>query len=308
MASLYVTAAGTLCIMWQERLPYSVGAATTAGVSSPDTLSQDGGNSGSDNGDTTTTAAAAAAASPGSEVGAPVGAPAHGRGSGSGEMVPSSTGSMAVRSSSPLPAVEGTPTAEDEDKPRLDTVVDAAAPAGGREDGGGTASPTEEESNGELPAAATATATAGESGDGESAEAAVATTTSPSSGQRPEDGAGPKREKEEEKSWLDVGGVLGTDDLYLRSSAYLEGERCGAVRCGSLVYFVHPILFMFMFGPRGGAVSAVSVRPGTHCRERDKSWGRPVRINPRFRGIKRDCCWDLTRAISWDKMQRCKTN
>ena len=38
-------------------------------------------------------------------------------------------------------------------------------------------------------------------------------------GHRAEEGAGPARKK----SWLDVGGVLGTDELYLRTSGFLDG-------------------------------------------------------------------------------------
>lgn len=51
------------------------------------------------------------------------------------------------------------------------------------------------------------------------------------SGHGAEEGAGPQQDKERreeevmelKKSWLDVGGVLGNDDLYLRTSRYLEG-------------------------------------------------------------------------------------
>lgn len=50
------------------------------------------------------------------------------------------------------------------------------------------------------------------------------------SGHDAEEGAGPQQDKQRrqeevelKRSWLDVGGVLGNDDLYLRTSAYLEG-------------------------------------------------------------------------------------
>lgn len=47
-----------------------------------------------------------------------------------------------------------------------------------------------------------------------------------------EDGARPEKKK---KSWLEVGGVLGTDELCLRNSSYLEGAlpvpACGVCVC-----------------------------------------------------------------------------
>lgn len=50
------------------------------------------------------------------------------------------------------------------------------------------------------------------------------------SGHGAEEGAGPQQDKQRrqeevelKRSWLDVGGVLGNDDLYLRTSTYLEG-------------------------------------------------------------------------------------
>eukprot|EP00903_Cladosiphon_okamuranus_P009715 g9240.t1 len=227
LASLYITAAGSLCIMWQERLPYSVGTAALAGVSSTDGLSQGGGSGNDSSNDdaaaadtTTATTAGAGASGSGGGVGGSATAVATSGTSGSGHVVLANTDSASVPASSPPPTVAG--TTDDQGNPRLESVLDAA-PTGGEEGSGGggggsTVSPTKVARDGEVPAAATTGE--GWAGDGDVAAAAAATAAAStiSSEQQPEDGAGPEREK----SWLDVGGVLGTDDLYLRSSAYLE--------------------------------------------------------------------------------------
>lgn len=209
LASLYITAVGTLCTMWQERLPYSVGGATTAGVSSAgDGLNRDGDGS---NADTTATAAhAAAAAAAGVDVLAVAGVTdkdAGGSGSGSGKVSATVADDVvAVRPSSPPPcSVQGGD--EDPDLPSAkdgETGSGSDGPGAGEDSSGGgsASSPADEEHGGGDTVVAAAT---------ESCE------------HRPEGGAGPEREK----SWLDVGGVLGTDDLYLRNPAYLEGDCDG---------------------------------------------------------------------------------
>ncbi|CAN0286445.1 unnamed protein product, partial [Ectocarpus sp. 12 AP-2014] len=170
LASVYITAAGTLCAMWQERLPYSVGAAAAAAAAVA-----------------TSTAAAAAAAAAGE------GEKAGGR---------DCTGvETAVGAAPRPPLLEGADANEG-------AGVDDTTSGSPDEDGSGSSggSPAEVEGG------------QGGEGDVDAAEASAAVTVHGVEG----GGAGPEEKK---KSWLDVGGVLGNDDLYLRSSAYLEEVR-----------------------------------------------------------------------------------
>ncbi|CAN0260014.1 unnamed protein product [Ectocarpus fasciculatus] len=213
LASLYITAAGTLCAMWQERLPYSVGAAAAAaarGVSSqgdgPDHVDDHQGKVEGEPvaaaADATTTAAAAAASATtaaAAAVAAAAGVEGGKAGAGGGTGVVAAVGSP-----SPPPLLEGSSANEGAD-------VDGTGTAGNTgDDGSGSSggSPAEDEGGqgGEV------------DGDAAEAEAAAAGTVH----EAEVGGAGPEEKK---KSWLDVGGVLGNDDLYLRNSAYLEEVR-----------------------------------------------------------------------------------
>lgn len=201
--------------MWQERLPYSVGAAATAalgdsrGENAPDkdgdsSISSSSSSSGETATDTVATATAdgtGGGGGDGSSIPAGVALALSGGGGGGGG---ESVGKVGAGHET---AVAGVGPASRQPSLESGTAVpdDKAAVDGGEESSGGdSSSPTAEGGEG------------GEHGSTVAEASAV-------SGHRAEDGAGPERKK----SWLQVGGVLGTDELYLRNSTFLEGEKNG---------------------------------------------------------------------------------
>ncbi|CAM9900360.1 unnamed protein product [Scytosiphon promiscuus] len=216
LASIYITAAGMLCAMWQERLPYSVGAAARHAAALEGSRKENDAENDGDDSSRRSSGVAAATVTPAaatteravggdSALSASV-APALGGGGGGGGGGESSgkasasdeSTAVAVGFPSPRPSLEGG-TAVPEDR----AAVDGDQESGGGGGGDGDGSPIAE----------------GEEGDkGDDTAAAAA---GDGSGHQAEDGAGPERRK----SWLEVGGVLGTDGLYLRNSAFLEEVR-----------------------------------------------------------------------------------
>ncbi|CAM9525354.1 unnamed protein product [Ectocarpus sp. 8 AP-2014] len=188
--------------MWQERLPYSVGAAAAAaaarGVSgqgdSPDHVDDDHGMS---EGGAVAAVAAAAVATSTAAADAARGEREKAGGGGS-------TGvEAAVVAPSRPSLLEGAVANEGADVD--DTTAGNPDEVGSGSSGG---SPAEDEGG------------QGGDGDGDAAEASAAVTVHGAEG-----GAGAGAGPEEKKNWLDVGGVLSNDDLYLRNSAYLEEVR-----------------------------------------------------------------------------------
>lgn len=218
LPSLYISAVGLLCATWQERLPYSVGA--TAATPTSDhgfddnaeptavVVAVEGLPDARSAGETTVAVKSNGAAGDGV---------ADGENDSGGGVDPDGAG---VVGSAGLEAPVVVPSSS----PSLSSSISRGgsdAVGGGTGDGGGdpngrSAGGSEEEKGVASDGKADALIQSGEVGE----EAVGA-----ENGAEVREGGTEGGAKSGRRSWLEVGGVLGTPDLYLRNAAYLKRER-----------------------------------------------------------------------------------